>query len=144
MNGSTAARGGEHPGCASRHPDLCGQEARPRRGNSARPRCHLDSAPWSTHSPGRLFDEPTPASLFDVARIVYRVDPAELKHPLCFYIPKSESAEEALWWRMYFRRWLPRVAGRGITSSAWRWSSPIRSPSRWKNFCTTWATTSLA
>jgi malate synthase len=50
-----------------------------------------------------IFDEPTPASLFDVARIVYRVDPAELKHPLCFYIPKSESAEEALWWRDVFQ-----------------------------------------
>jgi malate synthase len=50
-----------------------------------------------------VFDEPTPASLFDVARIVYRVDPAELKHPLCFYIPKSESAEEALWWRDVFQ-----------------------------------------
>src|SRR5438874_3517825 len=46
-----------------------------------------------------IFSEPMAASLFDVARIVYRVDPAELKHPLCFYIPKSESAEEALWWR---------------------------------------------
>ncbi len=44
-----------------------------------------------------IFSEPMAASLFDVARIVYRVDPAELKHPLCFYIPKSESAEEALW-----------------------------------------------
>src|SRR5258708_8361379 len=31
-----------------------------------------------------IFSEPMAASLFDVARIVYRVDPAELKHPLCF------------------------------------------------------------
>src|ERR1041384_5408855 len=45
-----------------------------------------------------IFDEPTPASLFDVAQIVYRINPAELKTPLCFYIPKSESADEALWW----------------------------------------------
>src|ERR1700720_178401 len=45
----------------------------------------------------------TSASLFDVASIVYRVDPAELKHPLSFYIPKSESAEEALWWRDLFQ-----------------------------------------
>ena len=45
----------------------------------------------------------TSASLFDVASIVYRVDPAELKHPLAFYIPKSESAEEALWWRDLFQ-----------------------------------------
>src|SRR5436190_2111255 len=50
-----------------------------------------------------IFSEPMAASLFDVARIVYRVDPAELKHPLCFYIPKSESAEEALWWRDLFQ-----------------------------------------
>ncbi len=50
-----------------------------------------------------IFSEPMAASLFDVARIVFRVDPAELKHPLCFYIPKSESAEEALWWRDLFQ-----------------------------------------
>src|SRR5258708_32652462 len=42
-------------------------------------------------------------SLFDVASIVYRADPAELKHPLSIYIPKSESAEEALWWRDLFQ-----------------------------------------
>src|SRR5229473_512515 len=53
---------------------------------------------------GGLFgEELTSASLFDVASIVYRVDPAELKHPLSFYIPKSESAEEALWWRDLFQ-----------------------------------------
>jgi len=50
-----------------------------------------------------ICDEPMSASLFDVARIVFRVDAAELKHPLCFYIPKSESAEEALWWRDLFQ-----------------------------------------
>lgn len=38
-----------------------------------------------------------PAPLFDVAMIVYQIEPSELKHPLSFYIPKSESAEEALW-----------------------------------------------
>lgn len=42
-------------------------------------------------------------SLYDVANIVYRVDPAQLKHPLSFYIPKSESAEEALWWSELFK-----------------------------------------
>src|SRR5712671_2342735 len=53
---------------------------------------------------GGIFGEEfTSASLFDVARIVYRIDPAELKHPLSFYIPKSESAEEALWWRDLFQ-----------------------------------------
>jgi malate synthase len=50
-----------------------------------------------------IFDEPTSASLFDVARIAFRVEPGELRHPLCFYIPKSESAEEALWWRDVFQ-----------------------------------------
>jgi malate synthase len=29
--------------------------------------------------------------------------PGDLQHPLTFYIPKSESAEEALWWRDLFR-----------------------------------------
>lgn len=43
------------------------------------------------------------ASLFDTAAIVYGIDPGELRHPLAFYIPKSESAEEALWWRDLFR-----------------------------------------
>lgn len=52
---------------------------------------------------GGIFDEPMSASLFDVARIAFAVDPAELKHPLSFYIPKSESAEEALWWRDLFQ-----------------------------------------
>src|SRR6267378_722201 len=55
------------------------------------------------HQGGIFGEELTSASLFDVASIVYRVDPAELKHPLSFYIPKSESAEEALWWRDLFR-----------------------------------------
>lgn len=61
-----------------------------------RPRgLHLNQA-------GILGDELLPAPLFDVARVAYPVDPAELNHPLCFYIPKSESAEEALWWRDLF------------------------------------------
>jgi len=43
------------------------------------------------------------ASLFDVTRIAYEADVEKLKHPLAFYIPKSESAEEALWWRDLFQ-----------------------------------------
>jgi len=43
------------------------------------------------------------ASLFDVARIVYQINDSDLKHPLSFYIPKSEFAEEALWWRDLFQ-----------------------------------------
>ena len=52
---------------------------------------------------GLLGDDLVSASLFDVARIAYRIEPADLKHPLSFYIPKSESAEEALWWRDLFQ-----------------------------------------
>jgi malate synthase len=48
---------------------------------------------------GIIPDEPTPASLFDAAMLVYLVDPELLKHPLCLYIPKTEHAAEAIWWR---------------------------------------------
>ncbi len=62
-----------------------------------RPRgLHLNQA-------GVIPDELVSASLFDVCRVFYGIDPAELKHPLCIYIPKSESAEEALWWRDLFQ-----------------------------------------
>jgi len=46
-----------------------------------------------------IYSEPTSASLFDLALLVFRLDLSRLRHPLCIYIPKSESAEEALWWR---------------------------------------------
>src|SRR5258707_2027175 len=55
------------------------------------------------HQGGLIEGELSSASLFDVARIVFGVEPAELKHPLSFYIPKSESAEEALLWRDIFQ-----------------------------------------
>jgi malate synthase len=62
-----------------------------------RPRgLHLNQA-------GLIPGELVSASLFDVARVFYGIDPAELKHPLCFYIPKSEAADEALWWRDLFQ-----------------------------------------
>jgi malate synthase len=62
-----------------------------------RPRgLHLNQA-------GLIAGELVSASLFDVARIFFRIDPSALKHPLCIYIPKSESAEEALWWRDLFQ-----------------------------------------
>ncbi len=64
---------------------------------SLRPRgLHISQA-------GVLEGEETSASLFDVALIAFQVDPAKLKHPLTFYIPKSESAEEAKWWRDLFQ-----------------------------------------
>jgi len=55
------------------------------------------------HQAGVVPGDLLPASLFDVALIAYQVDFASLKHPLCFYIPKSESADEALWWRDLFQ-----------------------------------------
>src|SRR5206468_1719871 len=51
---------------------------------------------------GVLQDEVTSASLFDLALLVFRLDYARLKHPLCIYIAKSESADEALWWKDAF------------------------------------------
>ena len=56
-------------------------------------------------------DDVMSASLYDVARLVFHVDAKrDLKHPLTFYIPKSESAEEALWWRDLFQE-LARLKG---------------------------------
>jgi malate synthase len=52
---------------------------------------------------GVIPGEMVSASLIDVARIFYGIDPAALRHPLCIYIPKSESPEEALWWRDLFQ-----------------------------------------
>jgi malate synthase len=55
------------------------------------------------HQAGIFAGELIPASLFDVALVAYSADFSQLKHPLCFYIPKSESADEALWWRDLFQ-----------------------------------------
>jgi malate synthase len=44
----------------------------------------------------------TSASLFDTALLVFSIDYERLHHPLCFYIPKSESSDEALWWKELF------------------------------------------
>ncbi|MBI3404923.1 MAG: hypothetical protein HY046_05650 [Acidobacteria bacterium] len=43
------------------------------------------------------------ASLFDVALVAFRADAAVMKHPLAIYIPKTESAQEAIWWRDLFQ-----------------------------------------
>ncbi len=53
---------------------------------------------------GIFNDGPVAAPLFDLAMLVAAIDPSRLKHPLSIYIPKSESAEEALWWRDVFAR----------------------------------------
>jgi malate synthase len=43
------------------------------------------------------------ASLFDLALIWYQIDPAWLPHNFSVYVPKSESADEAFWWRDLFQ-----------------------------------------
>ncbi len=43
------------------------------------------------------------ASVYDAASIAFGVDKTKLKHNLTFYIPKSESAEEAIFWRDLFQ-----------------------------------------
>lgn len=60
---------------------------------------------------GVLKDELIPASLFDVAMVAFQLESGDLRHPLTFYIPKSESAEEALWWRDLFQ-WIEKAKGR--------------------------------
>jgi malate synthase len=54
------------------------------------------------HQAGVLPGELLPAPLFDVALVAFQADFSALKHPLCIYLPKSESADEALWWRDLF------------------------------------------
>ena len=43
------------------------------------------------------------APLYDLCRIVFDINSEEMKHPLSIYVPKSESAEEALWWNDVFK-----------------------------------------
>jgi len=52
---------------------------------------------------GVIENEIMSASLFDLALIWYQIDPATLPHNFSVYIPKSESAEEAFWWRDLFQ-----------------------------------------
>lgn len=56
------------------------------------------------HQAGVVPGELTSASLFDLALLVHNVDPSRLRHPLSIYVPKSEAADEALWWRDVFQR----------------------------------------
>jgi malate synthase len=55
------------------------------------------------HQAGVLPGEILPASLFDVAILAFQMDPGQMKHPPAFYIPKTESADEAFWWRDLFQ-----------------------------------------
>ncbi|MEA2785524.1 MAG: malate synthase [Candidatus Eremiobacteraeota bacterium] len=50
-----------------------------------------------------IYPEPTSASLFDLALLAYKLDFSRLRHPLAIYISKSETADEALWWRDVFQ-----------------------------------------
>jgi malate synthase len=50
-----------------------------------------------------VLPEITSASLFDLALLAYKLDFSRLSHPFAIYIPKSESADEALWWRDVFQ-----------------------------------------
>lgn len=59
--------------------------------------------PRGLHMSQRIGQEVTSASLWDVARVVYEMDLATLKHPPAFYIPKTESAEEGAWWAGLFQ-----------------------------------------
>ncbi|HVI07754.1 MAG TPA: hypothetical protein VND65_05620 [Candidatus Binatia bacterium] len=52
---------------------------------------------------GVIPNELLSASLFDLALIWYQIDPASLPHNFSVYIPKSESADEAFWWRDLFQ-----------------------------------------
>jgi len=54
------------------------------------------------HQGGVVDGAPMSGSLFDVALLAFQLSLDGLKHPPCFYIPKSESAEEALWWSALF------------------------------------------
>jgi malate synthase len=50
-----------------------------------------------------LPEELISASVFDLANLTFGLEAEKLKHPLTIYIPKSESAEEALFWRDLFQ-----------------------------------------
>src|ERR1700740_1642841 len=68
---------------------------------------------------GVIKNEIMSASLFDLALIWYQIDPATLPHNFSVYIPKSESAGEAFWWRDLFQAFakqtgLPQDDGQGM------------------------------
>ena len=93
----------------------------------------VDARARTASEPERdLRGAPTSASLFDLALLTFDLDLARLKHPLCVYIPKSESAEEALWWRDVFAA-LAEFKGRPhdyIKCMALCEAHPIRIPAR--------------
>ena len=54
------------------------------------------------HQAGVLRGQLLPAPLFDVALLAFHMN-FEMKHPPVFYIPKTEAADEAFWWRDLFQ-----------------------------------------
>lgn len=46
-----------------------------------------------------IVDVPTPAALFDLALLVYRLDFSRLEHAPAIVVPKLETVAEAEWWR---------------------------------------------
>lgn len=71
-----------------------------------------------------IFAEPTSASLFDLALLVWKLDIARLRHPLAVYIPKTEGAAEALWWRDVFAAVL---AAKGLSTGDLRCMALVES-----------------
>ena len=73
------------------------------RSSRARPCCGRACAACTSRRPASSRTTPTSASLFDLALLVLHARlraPASIRSAI--YIPKSESAEEALWWRDVF------------------------------------------
>lgn len=61
---------------------------------------HLDQVyPTLTKTENRMS-----ASMFDLAYHFFDMDLDSLQHPPCIYIPKTEGASEALWWKKAFER----------------------------------------
>jgi malate synthase len=71
-----------------------------------------------------IYPEPTSASLFDLAMLAWKLDFARLRHPLAIYIPKTESADEAAWWRDVFDAIL---AAKGLPKDALRCMALVES-----------------
>jgi malate synthase len=76
------------------------------------------------HQGGVIDRELIPASLYDVARVAFQADRKQLRHPLSFYIPKSESAEEAVWWRDLFQA---VARAQGLPSDAYKCMALVES-----------------
>lgn len=59
--------------------------------------------PRGLHMTHQWNGEKISATLYDVANVALRLDVKKVRHPLSFYIPKTESAAEGFIWRSLFR-----------------------------------------